>query len=234
MITLFHVSDVHFGAEDPDAITWFGERVAAERPDAVIMTGDLTMRATRGEFQRGGDWLRSLGVPVTLEVGNHDIPYYWDPFRRLFAPYQRYAAVEKMIERELDLPGVTIVPLKTTARAQWRWNWSKGRVSGGALRRALAMIAAAEGPADFRRGASPVDRGRDEGHGEDPSRGQCADRAGGGGRACRIVGPCPRSVRRAGRSRRTDRADDRCGDAVEAGAQFAARVQRDPHPRRQV
>ncbi|MCU6454386.1 metallophosphoesterase [Sphingomonas sp. A2-49] len=143
MIRLFHVSDVHFGAEDPEAIAWFGERVTAERPDAVVMTGDLTMRATRGEFQRGGDWLRSLGVPVTLEVGNHDIPYYWDPFRRLLAPYQRYAAVEKMIEAELDLSGVTIVPLKTTARAQWRWNWSKGRVSPGSLHRALAMIAAA-------------------------------------------------------------------------------------------
>ncbi|HEU0066833.1 MAG TPA: metallophosphoesterase [Sphingomonas sp.] len=140
-LRLFHVSDVHFGAEDPAAIAWFSALVAKERPDAVIMTGDLTMRATKGEFQRGGDWLRSLGVPVTLEIGNHDIPYYWDPFRRLFAPYQRYVAVEKMIERQLDLPGITIVPLKTIARAQWRWNWSKGRVNGGSLRRALAMIA---------------------------------------------------------------------------------------------
>jgi 3',5'-cyclic AMP phosphodiesterase CpdA len=109
-LKLFHVSDVHFGAEDPAAIAWFSELVAEEKPDAVIMTGDLTMRATKDEFQRGGDWLRSLGVPVTLEVGNHDIPYYWDPFRRLLAPYQRYAAVEQMIEKPLELPGVTVVP----------------------------------------------------------------------------------------------------------------------------
>ena len=143
MIRLFHVSDVHFGAEDPAALAWFAERVAAEKPDAVIMTGDLTMRATKREFQAGGEWLQSLGVPVTVEVGNHDIPYYWDPFRRFFAPYQRYAAVERMIEKPLDLPGVTVVPLKTTARAQWRWNWSKGRVSSGSLRRALAVIAQA-------------------------------------------------------------------------------------------
>lgn len=143
MIRLFHVSDVHFGAEDPAALAWFAEQVAAERPHAVIMTGDLTMRATKREFQDGGAWLQSLGVPVTVEVGNHDIPYYWDPFRRLFAPYQRYAAIERMIEKPLDLPGVTVVPLKTTARAQWRWNWSKGRVSSGSLRRALALIAAA-------------------------------------------------------------------------------------------
>ena len=138
---LFHVSDVHFGAEDPAALDWFRERVSAERPDAVVMTGDLTMRARTREFEAGGDWLRSLGVPVTVEVGNHDIPYYSDPLRRLFRPYNRYAAIERMIEKPLDLPGVTIVPLKTTARAQLRWNWSKGNVSDGSLRRALDMVA---------------------------------------------------------------------------------------------
>lgn len=140
MIKLFHVSDVHFGAEDPAALVWFRERVAAERPDAVVMTGDLTMRARTREFEAGADWLRSLGVPLTVEVGNHDIPYYSDPFRRLFKPYKRYAAVEKLLEKPLDLPGVAIVPLKTTARAQWRWDWSKGHVSVGSLTRALALV----------------------------------------------------------------------------------------------
>ena len=143
MPRLFHVSDVHFGAEDPAALRWFEELVAAERPDAVIMTGDLTMRATAREFEAGGAWLQGLGVPVTLEVGNHDIPYYWDPLRRLVSPYTRYAAVEKIIERPLHVAGVTVVPLKTTARAQWRWDWSKGRVSPRSLREALAAIAAA-------------------------------------------------------------------------------------------
>ena len=143
MPRLFHVSDVHFGAEDPAALRWFEGLVAEERPDAVIMTGDLTMRATAREFEAGGAWLRGLGVPVTLEVGNHDIPYYWDPLRRLVAPYTRYAAVEKIIERPLHVAGVTVVPLKTTARAQWRWDWSKGRVSPRSLREALAAIARA-------------------------------------------------------------------------------------------
>ena len=137
---LFHVSDVHFGAEDPAAIAWFKERVAAERPDAVIMSGDLTMRALPREFDAGGKWLQSLGVPVTIEPGNHDIPYYWDPIRRLISPYRRYGAAERLIEKPIDLPGVSIVPLKTTARAQWRWNWSKGRVSRGSLDRTLALV----------------------------------------------------------------------------------------------
>jgi 3',5'-cyclic AMP phosphodiesterase CpdA len=140
---LFHVSDVHFGAEDPAALDWFARCVADETPDAVVMTGDLTMRALRSEFDDGGKWLRSLGVPVTVEVGNHDLPYYSDPLRRIFAPYSRYAAAEKLIEKPLTLAGITVVPLKTTARAQWRLNWSKGYVSDHALAKALDLTRAA-------------------------------------------------------------------------------------------
>ena len=60
-------------------IAWFSRTVADEAPDAVVMTGDLTMRATTREFEAGGAWLKSLGVPVTLEVGNHDIPLLLGP-----------------------------------------------------------------------------------------------------------------------------------------------------------
>ncbi|MAW99120.1 MAG: metallophosphoesterase, partial [Sphingomonas sp.] len=45
MTRLFHVSDLHFGAEDRSALHWFARLVTDERPDAVIVTGDLTMRA---------------------------------------------------------------------------------------------------------------------------------------------------------------------------------------------
>lgn len=141
MTKLFHVSDVHFGKEDQAAVRWFAERVEAEKPDAVIMTGDLTMRARTREFEAGGAWLKSLAAPVTVEIGNHDIPYYWDPIRRFVMPYTRYAAIEKMIERPIELADVTIVPLKTIARAQWRLNWSKGYVGRQSLRRALTQIA---------------------------------------------------------------------------------------------
>lgn len=143
MAKLFHVSDVHFGAEDPAALAWFADCVAADRPDAVVMTGDLTMRALPAEFEAGGAWLQSLGVPVTVEIGNHDIPYYSDPLRRLFAPYTRYRAVERLIERPLAVAGVTVVPLKTIARLQWRVDQSRGRVSERSLAAALALIAAA-------------------------------------------------------------------------------------------
>lgn len=142
MIRLFHVSDIHFGAEDRAALDWFAGLVRAEQPDAVVMTGDLTMRARRREFEAAAKWLEGLGRPVTVEVGNHDLPYF-NLWARFFTPYRRYRALERMIERPLDLQGVTIVPLKTTARFQWRLNWSKGHVSTRALQEALALVEAA-------------------------------------------------------------------------------------------
>ena len=139
MTRLFHVSDVHFGREDQAAVRWFAARVQAEKPDAVICTGDLTMRARKAEFAAAADWLRSLGVPVTVEPGNHDLPYF-NPLARLLHPYRRYQAVERMIERPLALPGVLVVPLKTTARFQLR-NLSHGRVSRSGLKHALKLLA---------------------------------------------------------------------------------------------
>lgn len=139
MTRLFHVSDLHFGREDKEAIRWFAERVEAERPDAVICTGDLTMRARSAEFEAAGRYLEAMPVPVTVEPGNHDLPYF-NPIDRFFRPYRRYGRVERLIERPLDLHDVTVVPLKTTARFQWRHNWSWGVVRRANLVQALTLI----------------------------------------------------------------------------------------------
>ncbi|MEP9361030.1 metallophosphoesterase [Sphingomonas sp. KR3-1] len=141
MTRLFHVSDVHFGREDRAAVDWFGARVKEEQPDAVIMTGDLTMQARRHEFEAAAKWLQGLGRPVTVEVGNHDLPYF-NLWARFVTPYKRYRALEAMIEKPLDVQGVAVVPLKTTARFQWRLNWSKGYVSTRALEESLALVEA--------------------------------------------------------------------------------------------
>ena len=138
-LRLFHVSDLHFGRADGEALNWFETLVKAERPTAVICTGDLTMRARESEYAAARIWLERLGVPVTIEPGNHDITYH-NPLMRLLSPYRRYRAVERALERPLDLPGVMLVPLKTTARFQWRLNWAHGRVSRRGLRTALAQL----------------------------------------------------------------------------------------------
>lgn len=142
MTRLFHVSDVHFGREDRTAIAWFNDLVHKEQPDAVVMTGDLTTQARRREFAAGLAWLQGLGVPVTVEVGNHDLPYY-NLYERFFRPYRRFLSVERMIEKPLELPGVRIVPMVTTARFQWRLNWSKGYVARAELAKTLALVRAA-------------------------------------------------------------------------------------------
>ncbi|MFM5886642.1 MAG: metallophosphoesterase family protein [Novosphingobium sp.] len=140
-LTFFHLSDLHFGREDHDALQWVAAAIALERPDAVLITGDLTMRARRREFAAACAWIGALGVPVTVEVGNHDLPYF-NLWERFTDPYRRYHAIERLLERELDFPGFAIVPLRTTARAQWRWPWVDGWVSEAALAHTLAAIEA--------------------------------------------------------------------------------------------
>ncbi|URW74711.1 metallophosphoesterase [Sphingomonas donggukensis] len=142
MIRLFHVSDVHFGREDKAAVAWFDATVHAERPDAIIMTGDLTMRAKSSEFAAASAWLEGLKRPVTVEVGNHDLPLF-NLFARFFRPYRRYLKLESMIEKPLEIRGVTVVPMKTTTRFQLR-NWSKGSVSDRSLERAVAGVGDAD------------------------------------------------------------------------------------------
>lgn len=138
-LTLFHISDIHFGLENNRALDWVRAEVATRKPDAVAITGDITMRARTREFAAATAWIRSLEAPVTLEVGNHDLPYF-NLLERFFHPYRRFYGVEHTVERELKLPGLAIVPLRTTARAQPRLNWSKGWITGAALDRCLKAI----------------------------------------------------------------------------------------------
>jgi len=139
-LTLFHLSDIHFGLEDKRALAWVEECIARERPHAIAITGDLTMRARHKEFRAACEWISALDVPVTVEVGNHDLPYF-NLFERFAMPYRRFHAIERLVEAQLDLPGLAIVPLKTTTRAQWqRFPWSNGWVTEKALAQTLAAI----------------------------------------------------------------------------------------------
>lgn len=136
---LFHLSDIHFGLEHNRALDWVAAEVAARKPAAVVITGDLTMRARTREFDAARDWILSLPAPVTVEVGNHDLPYF-NLFERFFDPYRRFHGMESVVERDLDLPGLAIVSLKTAARMQPRLDWSKGWVSESSLAKCLATI----------------------------------------------------------------------------------------------
>ncbi|PZT89268.1 MAG: metallophosphoesterase [Citromicrobium sp.] len=136
---IFHLSDIHFGLENNRALDWVKREITEKRPDAVAITGDLTMRARHREFAAATEWINSLDAPVTVEVGNHDMPYF-NPFERFFTPYKRFRGMAEKVEREIDLGRLAIVPLKTAVRMQPRLNWSKGWVSPAALEKCLAAI----------------------------------------------------------------------------------------------
>ena len=138
-IRLFHLSDLHFGLEDREALAWAKREITRLRPAAVAITGDLTMRARHHEFAAACAWILGLDAPVTVEIGNHDMPYF-NLVERFVDPYRRFRAIQGMIEAEIDLGELAIVPLKTAVRAQPRLNWSKGYVTRSALASCLGMI----------------------------------------------------------------------------------------------
>ena len=136
---LFHLSDIHFGLEDRAALAWVERCIEEERPAAICITGDLTMRARHREFAAACRWISALGPPVTVEAGNHDMPYF-NLLERFIDPYRRFRSIEAVLEKQIDLPGLAVVPLKTVARAQWRFPWSNGWVTRAALAETLEAI----------------------------------------------------------------------------------------------
>ena len=69
------------------------ERLAHEqRPDVLVLSGDITQRATRRQFGEARRFVDGLGIGHVLAIpGNHDIPLF-QLGARLLSPYSRYAA----------------------------------------------------------------------------------------------------------------------------------------------
>jgi 3',5'-cyclic AMP phosphodiesterase CpdA len=138
---LFHISDVHFGVEDRSALKAVEQAVREERPDALVCTGDLTQRATHEQYRAAAEWFGQFDIPVVLEPGNHDMPYY-NLLERFTDPYRRYRTLARKIGGILQSDDVTLVSLKTTVRAQARFPWSDGVVTDQALEETVRKLAA--------------------------------------------------------------------------------------------
>jgi len=117
MLTILHISDLHFG---PPFLPDVGEAAlrAAEElsPDIVVASGDFTQRAKREQYQQARAFLDRLPrVPLVVTPGNHDVPLY-RVFERLFSPYALY---QEFIAKELDSVMIrddaAIVSLNTTS-----------------------------------------------------------------------------------------------------------------------
>src|SRR5881275_1176431 len=88
---VLHLSDLHFGAGDDDAIE-HGAPVLIERfdPELVIASGDLSHRGRQDQLARASRFLNSLERPVLAIPGNHDIPHTFPArFTRAFREFER-------------------------------------------------------------------------------------------------------------------------------------------------
>ena len=78
MVSILHISDLHFG---PPYVPRVGdallEKAAELQPDVVVASGDFTQRATRDQFAAARAFLDRLPqVPLVTVPGNHDVPLY--------------------------------------------------------------------------------------------------------------------------------------------------------------
>jgi len=92
MSVLLHISDTHFGTEEPRVVEALVALAAQQRPDVVVLSGDITQRARPVQFRAAKAFVDRLGGVVLAVPGNHDIALF-DLWARFTRPYARYVKV---------------------------------------------------------------------------------------------------------------------------------------------
>jgi 3',5'-cyclic AMP phosphodiesterase CpdA len=126
MTTLLHISDLHFGTEQPLVVDALLALSWEKKPDVLVVSGDITQRATPTQFSSARAFCDRLGIAHMLVLpGNHDIPLY-NLFARLVRPYAAYQqAFGSVLEPALTTPTLRLVTVNTT---RW-WRHKDGEVS---------------------------------------------------------------------------------------------------------
>lgn len=117
MNVLLQISDPHFGTERPQILQALCELVRQQQPGVLVLSGDITQRARRVQFDAAQRFVRELAIPQVLALpGNHDIPLF-NLWRRLFDPYAGFRrAFGHQLEPVLDTPDLLAIAVKTTRR----------------------------------------------------------------------------------------------------------------------
>lgn len=100
---ILHLSDLHFGTEQPRVCRAVKQLCEQLQPEAVVVSGDLTQRARQEQFVAASVFLKSLNRPLLVVAGNHDIPLF-HLTRRLLQPYayfeQYFGELEPLLETQ--------------------------------------------------------------------------------------------------------------------------------------
>jgi 3',5'-cyclic AMP phosphodiesterase CpdA len=129
--TIAHISDLHFGREDPPVAEALLADLDQRAPMLVAVSGDLTQRARAREFRAARVFLDEVPGAVLVVPGNHDVPL-WDVLSRFTRPlrnYRRHLTPELapfFHQEDLAVMGVN------TARS---WTFKNGRVSWDEIQR---------------------------------------------------------------------------------------------------
>jgi 3',5'-cyclic AMP phosphodiesterase CpdA len=137
MTVLLHISDTHFGTEEPPVVAALQALVRDQQPQAVILSGDITQRARRAQFAAARKFCDSLGVQRLLTLpGNHDIPLY-NVAARIVSPYGGYkACFGDELEPELEFADVLVIGVNTTRPERHK----DGEVSPAQVRRVVERL----------------------------------------------------------------------------------------------
>ena len=85
MPVIAHISDLHFGTEQPAVAQGLLDDLLEIKPDLVVNSGDLTQRARVRQFMAARTFMNRIPFPQLTVPGNHDIPFY-DVMMRFFSP----------------------------------------------------------------------------------------------------------------------------------------------------
>lgn len=124
-VQILHLSDLHFGSlAEIEQIESLERTIPDLRPDAIVISGDLSQRARHGEFQRARALAQVAArtAPVLVIPGNHDVCWWVRPlvpFAKgpLYAKYGRYFGAD--VAPTLTLPGALIASACTSHGAAW-------------------------------------------------------------------------------------------------------------------
>ncbi len=140
MSVLLHLSDPHFGTEQAPVVEALAALAQQLQPELLVLSGDITQRATRKQFAAARAFTDRLGTLLLAIPGNHDIPLF-DLGQRLFHPYARYReAFGKVLEPMHASREWLLQCVNTT-----RWYRHKGgSVSSAQIERVASRLRAAE------------------------------------------------------------------------------------------
>ncbi|MFA9262314.1 MAG: metallophosphoesterase [Undibacterium sp.] len=136
MRTIVHISDLHFGRTETALEEALRGTIMARQPDLIIVSGDLTQRATRAQFAEAKKFFASLPYPILIVPGNHDVPLYsfWTRFTRPYAKYREHISddLEPLFQDdEMLVVGINTVRI---------FKMKEGRVNAKQIERARSIL----------------------------------------------------------------------------------------------